>query len=88
MGGLRRSTRSIRTTLDAGERLLIYSDGVPERWIPDNRQFGNHRLMEALHDNTERIRSESVDLVEIRGGRAHVSLPRLSVLAMTLELAS
>jgi serine phosphatase RsbU (regulator of sigma subunit) len=42
------------TTLDAGERLLIYSDGVPEAMDPDNKQFGNERLFQALHDNADR----------------------------------
>jgi serine phosphatase RsbU (regulator of sigma subunit)/ABC-type amino acid transport substrate-binding protein len=43
-----------RTTLEAGERLLIYSDGVPEAMNPENEQFGNERLLEVLGDNTSR----------------------------------
>jgi sigma-B regulation protein RsbU (phosphoserine phosphatase) len=38
----------ITITLDQGERLCIYSDGVPEAMDPEYKQFGNQRLMDSL----------------------------------------
>jgi sigma-B regulation protein RsbU (phosphoserine phosphatase) len=38
----------ITITLDKGERLCIYSDGVPEAMDPEFNQFGNKRLIDAL----------------------------------------
>jgi hypothetical protein len=32
------------------------------------------------------VRSEAFEGIEVRGGRAHLSLPPLSVMAATLEL--
>src|SRR3954463_697498 len=44
--------RSVR--LGAGDRLYLYSDGVPEAMDPAGRQFGDARLLEAVG----RVRSE------------------------------
>jgi sigma-B regulation protein RsbU (phosphoserine phosphatase) len=38
--------RSVR--LEAGDRLYLYSDGVPEAMDPAGRQFGDARLREAI----------------------------------------
>ncbi|MEX2673313.1 MAG: SpoIIE family protein phosphatase [Phycisphaeraceae bacterium] len=41
--------RSVR--LAAGDRLYIYSDGVPEAMDPASTQFGNDRLLDAIRRN-------------------------------------
>ena len=38
--------RSVR--LGAGDRLYLYSDGVPEAMNPDGKQFANARLLETI----------------------------------------
>src|SRR5206468_8850674 len=38
--------RSVR--LGAGDRLYLYSDGIPEAMDPAGRQFGDARLLEAI----------------------------------------
>ena len=38
--------RSVR--LGAGDRLYLYSDGVPEAMDPAGKQFGDARLLEAI----------------------------------------
>lgn len=75
--------RSVR--LEAGDRLYVYSDGVPEATGPDGKLFGNARLKEAI----ARGRSGSLKgrlaalLKEIErwhgGGRAQNDLSILAV---------
>ena len=40
-----------RTQLEAGDRLLFYTDGVSERFNPDGEQYGEQRLAELLQMN-------------------------------------
>lgn len=46
--------------LGAGDRLYIYSDGVPEAMNPDDKQFGNARLLEAIAQGRSEPLQESV----------------------------
>jgi serine phosphatase RsbU (regulator of sigma subunit) len=39
--------------LDAGDRLCIYSDGVPEAMNEDLESFGNERFIEACRESYE-----------------------------------
>jgi phosphoserine phosphatase RsbU/P len=50
--------RSVR--LGAGDRLYIYSDGVPEAMNPDGKQFGNVRLLEAIAQGRSETLQENV----------------------------
>ena len=50
--------RSVR--LGPGDRLYIYSDGVPEAMDPDGNQFGNARLLEAVNRGRSEGLQESV----------------------------
>ena len=43
--------------LEPGDRLYLYSDGIPEAMTPDNKAFGGDRLIKAL----ERVRDEPLD---------------------------
>jgi sigma-B regulation protein RsbU (phosphoserine phosphatase) len=54
--------RSVR--LGPGDRLYLYSDGVPEAMDPSGRQFGDARLLDAIR----RVQSES-----LRAGLAALS---------------
>ncbi len=43
--------------LEPGDRLYLYSDGIPEAMAPDSKAFGGDRLIKAL----ERVRGEPLD---------------------------
>jgi phosphoserine phosphatase RsbU/P len=46
-----------RVQLASGDRLLLYTDGIPEAMSPDMEQLGDPRMLEAI----ERSRSESLE---------------------------
>ena len=46
--------------LRAGDRLYLYSDGVPEAMDPSGKQFGNARLLEAIGQGRSEPLQESV----------------------------
>lgn len=46
-----------RIQLASGDRLLLYTDGIPEAMSPDMEQLGDKRMLEAI----ERSRSESLE---------------------------
>ena len=50
--------RTVR--LGAGDRLYLYSDGVPEAMNPAGKQFGNARLLEAIGQGRSEPLQESV----------------------------
>ena len=50
--------RSVR--LGAGDRLYLYSDGVPEAMDPAGKQFGDARLLEAIGRGRSEPLRESV----------------------------
>jgi sigma-B regulation protein RsbU (phosphoserine phosphatase) len=47
-----------KVQLNAGDRLYLYSDGVPEALNADEEQFGEQRLLESIE------RSNSLELAE------------------------
>ena len=47
-------------TLGKGDRLFLYTDGVPEATDADNELFGNERMLKALDDSRETESLESV----------------------------
>jgi len=50
--------------LGAGDRLYIYSDGVPEAMNPGGKQFGNARLLEAIaHGQSEPLQENVANLL-------------------------
>ena len=59
--------RSVR--LRAGDRLYLYSDGVPEAMNPEGQQYGNARLLQAIGQGRSEPLQESVSrlLEEIAG---------------------
>ena len=50
--------------LDPGDRLFVYTDGVPEATNADNELFGNERLLAALNRNAEAGPAELVPAVK------------------------
>jgi phosphoserine phosphatase RsbU/P len=64
LAGAAYEERSVR--LGAGDRLYLYSDGVPEAMDPAGRQFGDARLLDAigrrrtepLHESTDALLGE------------------------------
>ena len=47
-------------TLDAGDTLLLYSDGVTEAANSAGDEFGEHRLARALRESTSRTAADLV----------------------------
>ena len=81
--------RSVR--LGAGDRLYLYSDGVPEAVDPAGAQFGNSRLLEAIGQGRSDSLEESVVALIGKVARWHGSeSPRddISILAVELSVAS
>ena len=40
-------------TLDHGDRLFIYTDGVPEATNGDNKMFGLEKMIDVLNENAK-----------------------------------
>lgn len=81
--------RSIR--LMAGDRLYLYSDGVPEAMDPEDRQFGNARLLEVIDKGRSEPLQASVDalLAEIsRWLGAERPQDDISILAVEVSVAT
>jgi len=61
--------------LDAGDRLLLYTDGVPERFNPERRLYGEERLLRqmerpvGLDDPQILLKGIVQDLEDFAGGR-------------------
>ena len=50
----------LRIPLRPGDRLYLYSDGLPEAMAPNGEQFGSRRLLEAIHAGAKKTLEESV----------------------------
>jgi phosphoserine phosphatase RsbU/P len=61
--------RSVR--LGAGDRLYLYSDGVPEAMYPAGKQFGNARLLGAIGQSRSEPLQESIDTLLVAVARWH-----------------
>lgn len=51
----------LRVTLHSGDRLFLYSDGVPEAMNPSGEQFTQQRLLASLRQPREKSLADSVD---------------------------
>lgn len=81
--------RSVR--LGAGDRLYLYSDGVPEAMNPDGKQFGSARLLEAIAQGRSEPLQENVAHLLEEITRWHgTERPKddISILAIELSVAS
>ena len=50
-----------RFKLDMGDKLFVYTDGVPEATNAENELFGTDRMIEALNKNKDKSLKEQVD---------------------------
>ena len=81
--------RSVR--LGAGDRLYLYSDGVPEAMDPAGEQLGNARLLKAIGEARSESLQESVAALLDEIMRWHGSArPQddISILAVEVTVAS
>ena len=81
--------RSVR--LGAGDRLYLYSDGVPEAMDPAGKQFGDARLLEAIGRGRSEPLQEGVATLLGEIARWHGSeRPQddISILAVEVSVAS
>jgi sigma-B regulation protein RsbU (phosphoserine phosphatase) len=81
--------RSVR--LGAGDRLYLYSDGVPEAMDPAGKQFGNARLLKAIGQLRSASLQESVTKLQGELARWQGSeRPQddISILAVEVSVAS
>lgn len=54
IGGMEGVTyKGYEIILEPGDKLFLYTDGVPEATDEDNRMFGNDRMLEALNADSE-----------------------------------
>ena len=75
-------------TLRKGDRLYLYSDGVPETMNPAGEQFGALRLVEAIRKGESGTLQESVVLIEseiVRWRASGTPQDDFSVLAVELS---
>jgi sigma-B regulation protein RsbU (phosphoserine phosphatase) len=49
--------------LDAGDRLLLFTDGLTEAWDQNGEQFGEKRLIELLLRNKDRSAEDLKEIV-------------------------
>jgi sigma-B regulation protein RsbU (phosphoserine phosphatase) len=49
--------------LEPGDRLWLYSDGVPEAMDPDNNQFGDRQMLEVIELSQQQALDDSVSLL-------------------------
>ncbi|MHC4787039.1 MAG: PP2C family protein-serine/threonine phosphatase, partial [Planctomycetota bacterium] len=49
--------------LDRGDRLYLYSDGVPEAMNPESKQFGNKQMLEVMELGKRQPLNDSVMLL-------------------------
>ena len=81
--------RSVR--LGAGDRLYLYSDGVPEAMDPAGKQFGDARLLEAIGQGRSEPLQEGIATLLGEIARWHGSeRPQddISILAVEVSVAS
>jgi sigma-B regulation protein RsbU (phosphoserine phosphatase) len=77
--------------LGAGDRLYIYSDGVPEAMDPAGKQFGNARLLEAISQRrSEPLQANVANLLEeiTRWHGTARTQDDISILAVEVSVAS
>ncbi len=59
VGGLKNSVyENYEFTMEAGDKLFLYTDGLPEACDPDNRMFGIRRTLAALNSCKDRSPQE------------------------------
>ena len=81
--------RSVR--LEAGDRLYLYSDGVPEAMDADGKPFGEARLLEAIGQGRSELLHEGVaTLAEAIAGWHGSEKPQddISILAVEVSVTS
>jgi sigma-B regulation protein RsbU (phosphoserine phosphatase) len=77
--------------LGAGDRLYLYSDGVPEAMDPAGRQFGDARLLDAIGRGRSELLREAVGILLGDVARWHGSeraQDDVSILAVEVSAAS
>ncbi len=73
--------------LDAGDRLFLYSDGIPEAMDAELNQFGDRRMLEVLELGKQRPLEATVDLLSRSVQRwCHQKGPRDDVSILGLEI--
>ena len=81
--------RSVR--LGVGDRLFVYSDGVPEAMSPDDEQFGDARILKSIGQGRTKPLPDSVATLLADVARWHGSAkPQddISILAVEVSVAS
>ena len=90
--GLADDTHEERSVhLGAGDRLYLYSDGVPEAMGPGGTQFGDARLLETIGQSRSEPLHQSVVTLLGEIGRWHGSKrfqDDISILAVEMPIAS
>jgi sigma-B regulation protein RsbU (phosphoserine phosphatase) len=74
--------------LSPGDRLFLYSDGVPEAMDPDNKLFGDEQMLEVLELGKRESVGGSVDLlmnVVERWGKGRSLDDDLSIVGIEIE---
>ncbi len=74
--------------LSAGDRLFLYSDGVPEAMDHDLNELGNERMLEEFSHSSSRTLDESVQsLLELVKTWSHQNGPKddISILGLQIE---
>jgi phosphoserine phosphatase RsbU/P len=65
MLGVRADTTYDLTTIDvaAGDRIILFTDGITEAWSPDKQEFGEQRLIHVIRSNRVRRDQDIVTAV-------------------------
>jgi sigma-B regulation protein RsbU (phosphoserine phosphatase) len=74
LSGSRFQARGI--TLEPGDLLCIYSDGITEAESPDDEEFGTARLLALLREHHRRPLAELLEAIQIATGTFSAGLPQ------------
>ena len=74
LSGSRFQARGI--TLEPGDLLCIYSDGITEAESPDDEEFGTARLLALLREHARRPLAEVLEAIQIATGSFCAGLPQ------------
>ncbi len=74
LSGSRFQARGI--TLEPGDLLCIYSDGITEAESPDDEEFGTARLLALLREHRRRPLAELLEAIQTATGSFSAGLPQ------------
>jgi sigma-B regulation protein RsbU (phosphoserine phosphatase) len=89
MLGARADTTYDLATIDvvAGDRIILFTDGITEAWSPENEEFGEQRLLDVVRSNRPRGDQEMVAAVFDEIARFTIGRPQDDATVFVIGIA-